>query len=120
MARRITVLEKTFENEAVLTFHYALWLVPPVARQSYYATGAGWQSNVPDVSTTELADLRAGRLYEMVDTGTFLKPLTQAQLGQQFIDLYTSQQAALNADNRYLYYGTYYDDVSGWQVKGAP
>jgi len=117
MARRAILLEDLSpEDPGTGNYMVAFWLEPVVSQRSFYARlqgGADATSQVPDVSAGELAQLRAGELYELV------MPITipsanpnRATVENEIAARYNELQAALVSSKgvtRFRWTLTHYD-----------
>lgn len=114
MARKIIILDRRQDDNDVSV---AFWLDVPLARQSLIAR-ADATSVVADITGTELTDLRAGKFVERVERRQYPSSLTLAQILSRLVDRYNELQADVTGDNRYRWYGSFWDGT-GWTQKGS-
>lgn len=113
MAKQIIILDHPDANR----YKVAFWLPVPVARQSFYAN-ANKDSAFANISTQELADLRAGLFIEQIDEFNFEAAATLAQTKTFLINEYNARLATAFALNQWNRYGSFFDGVS-WTAGGV-
>ncbi len=116
MADRVIVLERVGEPSD-MSFRVAFWVVPPAARQAYYADLEA-TSAYADVSAADLAALQAGQIVERVETRFFPEGTTLAQTKTALEQRWQQIQNAANSRNPWVRYGTTWDGTT-WTAGGV-
>jgi hypothetical protein len=110
--RRVIILERE-ENGRV---RFALWADVPAARQPFYAS-TGNVSAFKNASSTQLDDLRAGRMAEEV--GVVSIDGTVAETATHLESIWTRYQTQVNTFNPWARYGTYLNSTGTWVSTGV-
>lgn len=113
-AKRIVVLDRD-QNAPI--FRVLFWAVVPAVRQVFHAAPdltSAWVG----ASAEENAELASGAMKEVIETISIQPGATLAQMQAQLEARWAAFQAEVNAENRYLRYGTYWDG-SAWTGGGA-
>ncbi len=116
MALKVIVLERVGEPSD-MNFRVAFWVVPPAARQPYYADPSA-ASAYADVSASALAAIRAGAIVERVETRDFPVDTTLAQIKTALEQRWQKIQDAANSRNPWVKYGTTWDGTT-WTAGGV-
>lgn len=112
MSQTIIILDQT-GMPSDLNYRVAFWLDVPVPRQPFYANPLA-VSAVVGIVAEELAAIRAGQIFEVVEiiprlAGTQLNTVKQAAR-----DRLVALQQDFNRDNRFNRYGTRWTQAGGW------
>lgn len=112
-SKRIIILEKLPEGNR---YNYALWVDVPAARQSFFAK-ADKKSAWTEASTTENADIAAGRVYEKTDLISVAEGRPLSEIQQELQQVWQRLQDEINTVNKYVRYGTFWDGAT-WTLAG--
>jgi hypothetical protein len=113
----IVILERTSINPPTISF--VMRADVPVARQPFYADAAK-ASAYKEIVAANLADLRAGKVLEKVDSFGY-GGMTLAQIKAELIAKQTDFQAAVTADaefNPFKFYGSAWNKTA-WVAGGV-
>ncbi len=131
--RKVTILERLSDGADAMTFRVVFWVRTPSGRETYYANGAktSVMSELQTMPTTqELADLRDGKVIEIVDNVNLDKKDAQGVLytTQQFQAAAAAKLQAIHGQlvsqaaitNPHILFNTRWSDESGWVVQSLP
>lgn len=113
----IVILTRTSVHPPAV--RYVMRAMVPVSRQAFYAD-ASKTSAFPGISAADLADLRAGKFLEQIDT----VDIGSLPLNDVAVQLQGAQQAfqdRVNEDgvlNPWKYFGTTWDGAT-WTMRGS-
>lgn len=133
--RRVTILEKTGEDDNTRVFRVVFWYPVPVGREAFYADAA--RESVLSAegelapTTQELAALRAGTVIEEYDNVPLAKKNGEgvAFTEQEFLAnaaatieaMYLARLAEVEVFNPRILYGSRYtDEDGGWVLATTP
>lgn len=114
MAQTIIIAEQT-GLPSDLNYQVIFWLNVPAARQPYYAKKHATAVSVYREATQQETDaIRAGQIYEVVETIPRLAGTSMVTVKQAARDRLQELQAQLQANNPFNRYGTRWTQAGGW------
>ena len=116
MAKKIIILSKE-DKTNYFEVSYLFWLSVPVVRQSLLANPM-LTSTYRGATTAENAVLQNGSIFEQVGLVAHPMGTTSNVIASDLIEKFNIAQTTLNSDNKFTYYGTYYDGFA-WTILGA-
>lgn len=115
MAKRVIVLER--DDSYPTRWSVVFWLVPPAARQPFYArpdATSAWGG----ASQAEVDAIKAGQVVEERMTFSRAQSQTVPEV-QAFLETeWSRRQATIDAANPWVKYGTYWDGAT-WTAGGV-
>ena len=112
MAKRIIVVETGNPWLGQLSVTCALWATVPSNLQVKYTQGTDWKSIYADATTTEIASIQAGSVTEKVFSTNVPVGTSTAVIKGILQDAFAVFQNSVTNDNRYQFYGTFWDGTS--------
>ena len=109
MAKKIIVVETGTPWPGQLSITCALWATVPANLQVKYTQGTDWKSVYAGATTAEIATIQAGSISERVFSTNVPTGTTVPVIKGILIDAFNIFQNSVTNDNRYQYYGTFYE-----------
>lgn len=116
MARQAIILERLHPTR--VDYRSVFWLNVPVGRETYYAD-ATFESAVPNTASSELTEIREGRVLEKVDRFQAPPGLSNADLKVRLKEMWQQFQDELEVDVTYDRYLTSWDGDTNWTGGGT-
>lgn len=118
ITKRVIVLEQ--QNTIPLMFRYLMWADVPSARQPFYAAQqSSMVSAWKDATAGDNTALQNGSVTERVDVATFLSGTTLVQAEAVLAANWVAWNAAVQASNPWLRYGSVMDNTNTWTLGGV-
>jgi hypothetical protein len=117
LARQIIILDQP-GLPSDLRYNVCFWLTVPAARQQFNAD-ATFKSRVIGLSAGELTALQAGQVLERVEEFSFAVGTGFPAISNALVTRFTTLQQAVNNQNPWNRYGSFYDGTSWTQVTVA-
>jgi hypothetical protein len=117
MAKKIIVLETGNPWQGQLSVTYALWATVPANLQVKYVQTTDWKSAYSSATTAEIDAIRAGSVTEKVGNTNVPLGTGVPVIKGILLDAFNTFQDSVTNDNRYQYYGTFYEGTV-WTTGG--
>jgi hypothetical protein len=114
--KKIIILNKV-NQKTYFEVNYIFWLSVPVAQQPFRINPQA-ASAYSGASAAELTALQNGSVVEFAGKASYLSEVTNAQIGVDLVSKYNAEQSALNADDKFNYFGSFWNGTN-WTIQGA-